>query len=148
MLLYLERSKTRAFIQCPGPLTHAFDQCIHLSVTWTGNHRNVSAIFSYNPRISPAPHARTGVTRSYLIYALLRVRMRESHLLVKRKDYSSIPSSGNFRACARNNLSLSGSDLGSLAVRPVPRSSRYRPLGHETKVIAAFFLLSLVVLYP
>ena len=38
---------------------------------WTGNHRNVSVIFSYNPRISPAPHAQTGVTRSYLIYALL-----------------------------------------------------------------------------
>ena len=53
---------------------HAFDQCyfsIHLSVTWTGNHRNASVIFSYNPRISPAPHAQTGVTRSYLIYALL-----------------------------------------------------------------------------
>ena len=32
---------------------------------------NVSVIFSYNPRISLAPHARTGVTRSYLIYVLL-----------------------------------------------------------------------------
>ena len=68
----------------PGPLTHAFDQCyfsIHLSVTWTGNHRNVSVIFSYNPRISPAPHARTGVTRSYLIYALLvRVKLLDIYI--------------------------------------------------------------------
>ena len=50
------------------------DQCyfsIHLSATWTGNHRTASVIFSYNPRISPAPRARTGVTRSYLVYALL-----------------------------------------------------------------------------
>ena len=50
------------------------DQCYfstHLSATWTGNHRNASVIFSYNPRISLAPRVQTGVTRSYLIYALL-----------------------------------------------------------------------------
>ena len=49
------------------------DQCYfrtHLSATWTENHRNASVIFSYNPRISPAPRARTGVTRSYLLCAL------------------------------------------------------------------------------
>ena len=50
------------------------DQCnfsTHLLATWTGNHRNASVIFSYNPRISPAPRARTGVTRSYLLCALV-----------------------------------------------------------------------------
>ena len=35
------------------------------------NNRNTLVIFSYNPRISPALRARMGVTRSYLIYALL-----------------------------------------------------------------------------
>ena len=44
---------------------HAFIQC-HTHI-----RRNASVIFSYNPRISPAPRARTGVTRSYLIYVLL-----------------------------------------------------------------------------
>ena len=43
----------------------------HSSATWTGNHRNALVIFRDNPRISPALHAHTGVTRSYLIYALL-----------------------------------------------------------------------------
>ena len=99
VLLYLKRSKTRTFIQCPGPLTHAFDQCyfsIHLSVTWTGNHRNVSIIFSYNPRISPAPQARTGVTRSYLIYVLLHPyndnkRHHITYILTKTLDTGEFP---------------------------------------------------------
>ena len=34
------------------------------------SYRKPASVYSYNPRISPAPRARTGVTRYYLLCAL------------------------------------------------------------------------------
>ena len=64
--------------RAPYARIHAMiDQCyfsIHLSATWTGNHRNTSVIFSYNPRISPALRTMYGVTRSYSVLCALGTR--------------------------------------------------------------------------
>ena len=51
------------------------DQCYfstHLAATWTGNHRNTSVIFSYNPRISLSLSTLTLVHVNYVhIYTLV-----------------------------------------------------------------------------
>ena len=97
------------------------DQCYfstHLSATWTGNHRNASVIFSYNPRISPVPRARTLLL--ILIYALLNGIIGQKKSIIHQGYTLFRPASPLLRALPSEDLRVTSSALLFPLTQPQP----------------------------